>query len=105
MAFTTAESRSEIIALVVTMLNRAPDNALLDELVTAYNGGSTIADIADHIAASDEFVAANSASQTAAEYAAAALDRAFQGATVAADLRTAAIDLAALAATLRSLFR
>ena len=94
MAFITAESRSDIIALVVTMLNRAPDNALLDELVTAYNGGSTMAEIADHIAASDEFVAENAASQTAAEYAAAALDRAFQGATVAADLRTAAIELA-----------
>jgi hypothetical protein len=94
MAFITAESRSDIIALVVTMLNRAPDNALLDELVTAYNGGSTMAEIADHIAASDEFVAENSASQTAEEYAAAALDRAFTGATVSAELRTAAIDLA-----------
>ena len=94
MAFITAETRSDIIALVVTMLNRAPDSALLDELVTASTSGKSLAEVADMIAATAEFTAENSASQTAKEYATAALDRAFQGATVTADLRTAAIDLA-----------
>ena len=94
MAFITAETRSDIIALVVTMLNRAPDSALLDTLVTASTSGKSLAEVADMIAATAEFTAENSASQTAKEYATAALDRAFQGATVTADLRTAAIDLA-----------
>ena len=94
MAFITAETRSDIIALVVTMLNRAPDSALLNTLVTASTSGKSLAEVADLIAATDEFTAENSASQTAKEYATAALDRAFQGATVTADLRTAAIDLA-----------
>jgi len=94
MAFITAETRSDIIALVVTMLNRAPDSALLDELVTASTSGKSLAEVADMIAATAEFTAENSASQTAKEYATAALDRAFQGATVTADLRTAAVDLA-----------
>ena len=94
MAFITAETRSDIIALVVTMLNRAPDSALLDTLVTASTSGKSLAEVADMIAATAEFTEANGASQTAKEYATAALDRAFQGATVTADLRTAAIDLA-----------
>jgi len=94
MAFITAETRSDIIALVVTMLNRAPDSALLDTLVTASTSGKSLAEVAEMIAVTAEFTEANSASQTAKEYATAALDRAFQGATVTADLRTAAIDLA-----------
>jgi len=94
MAFITAETRSDIIALVVTMLNRAPDSALLDTLVTASTSGKSLAEVADLIADTAEFTAENGASQTAQEYATAALDRAFQGATVTADLRTAAIDLA-----------
>ena len=69
MAFITAETRSDIIALVVTMLDRAPDDALLNELVTASTSGKSLGEIADMIAAKEEFTDANPASQTAEEYA------------------------------------
>jgi hypothetical protein len=94
MAFITAETRSDIIALVVTMLDRAPDDALLNELVTASTSGKSLAEIADMIAAKDEFTEANPASQTAEEYATAALARVLDGTGVSAAVRADAIDLA-----------
>ena len=94
MAFITAETRSDIIALVVTMLDRAPDDALLNELVTASTSGMSLSEIADHIAAKDEFTDANPASQTAEEYATAALARVLDGTGVSAATRADAIELA-----------
>jgi hypothetical protein len=94
MAFITAETRSDIIALVVTMLDRAPDDALLNELVTASTSGKTLDEIADMIAMTDEFTEANPASQTAEEYATAALDRVFEGTGVSAATKADAVDLA-----------
>jgi hypothetical protein len=94
MAFITAETRSDIIALVVTMLDRAPDDALLNELVTASTSGKNLDEIADMIAAKDEFTDANAASQTAEEYATAALSRVLDGTGVAADVKAGAVELA-----------
>jgi len=94
MAFITAETRSDIIALVVTMLDRAPDDALLNELVTASTSGKSLGEIADMIAAKEEFTDANPASQTAEEYATAALARVLDGTGVSAEAEAEAIELA-----------
>lgn len=66
----TAETRKDIIELVVTALNVAPGTTLLNELVAIVNGGGTLADVAANIAASTAFTSKYPAFQTAEEFAA-----------------------------------
>ena len=61
----TPETRSDIIELVVAMLNKAPSLALMNELAFAAISGSTIKEIAALIAATDEYKAQFPISQTA----------------------------------------
>jgi Ca2+-binding RTX toxin-like protein len=94
MAFITAETRSELVALSVAMLKQAPSSALLDELIAISVAGGTTADAADHIAKTAAFKAEYPSFQTAAQYAAEIFDAFSIGGTVTADLRTEVIDLA-----------
>jgi len=65
----TAETRTDIIELVVTALNAAPGTTLLNELVAIVDGGGTLADVAANLTASDTFTARYPAFQTAEEFA------------------------------------
>ena len=94
MAFITAETRSDLIALSVGMLKQAPSNALLEELIALSVDGGTLADAADHIAKTAAFKAEYPSFQTAAQYAAEIFDNITTGGTVTAEIRTAVIDLA-----------
>ena len=94
MAFITAETRSELVALSVAMLKQAPSNALLEELIGISVAGGTLADAADHIAKTAAFKAEYPSFQTAAQYAAEIFDAFTVGGTVTAALRTEVIDLA-----------
>ena len=94
MAFITAETRSDLIALSVGMLKQAPSNALLEELIALSVDGGTLADAADHIAKTAAFKAEYPSFQTAAQYAAEIFDNITAGGTVTAEIRTAVIDLA-----------
>ena len=68
----TAETRKDIIELVVTALNEAPGTKLLNELVAIAdaNGNGVLDEVAAHLAASDAFTAKYPAFQTAEEFAA-----------------------------------
>ena len=94
MAFITAETRSELVALSVAMLKQAPSNTLLEELIGISVAGGTLADAADHIAKTAAFKAEYPSFQTAAQYAAEIFDAFTVGGTVTAALRTEVIDLA-----------
>jgi hypothetical protein len=65
----TAETRQDIIELVVTALDAAPGTTLLTELVGIVNGGGTLADVAAALAAKPEFTSTYPAFQTAEEFA------------------------------------
>ena len=94
MAFPTAETRSDLIALSVGMLKQAPSNALLEELIALSVEGGSLADAADHIAKTDAFKAEYPSFQTAQQYAAEIFDNITTGGTVTAEIRTAVIELA-----------
>ena len=64
----TAETRKSIIQLVVTANNAAPGTDLLNELVAAYNSGSSLNDLAAHLASSDAFIAKYPLFQSATEF-------------------------------------
>jgi len=94
MAFITAETRSDLIALAVGMLNQAPSNSLLDELIALSTAGGSLADAAEHIAKTDAFKAEYPSFQTAEQYATEIFDNITTGGTVTAAIRTAVIELA-----------
>jgi hypothetical protein len=94
MAFITAETRSDLIALAVGMLNQAPSNTLLEELIALSVEGGSLADAADHIAKTDAFKAEYPSFQTAEQYATELFDNITTGGTVSAEIRTAVIELA-----------
>ena len=94
MAFITAETRSDLIALAVGMLNQAPSNTLLEELIALSVEGGSLADAADHIAKTDAFKAEYPSFQTAEQYATELFDNITTGGTVTAEIRTAVIELA-----------
>jgi len=66
----TAETRNDIIELVVTSLNQAPGTTLLTELVAIVDAGGSLADVADNLTASDAYKAIYPSFQTAEEFAA-----------------------------------
>jgi len=65
----TAETRNDIIELVVTSLNQAPGTALLTELVAIVDAGGSLADVADSLTASTAYTAIYPSFQTAEEFA------------------------------------
>lgn len=65
----TAETRNDIIELVVAATNSAPGTALLTQLVADSDGGASLADIAATITASADFTSIYPSFQTSTEFA------------------------------------
>jgi hypothetical protein len=65
----TAETRQDIIELVVTAYNAAPGTELLNELVAIVNGGGTLADVAANLTTRSEWTSRYPSFQTAEEFA------------------------------------
>jgi len=65
----TAETRTDIIELVVAANNAAPGTALLSSLVAQYEGGASLADIATTLTTSAPFTTTYPSFQTATEFA------------------------------------
>jgi len=66
----TAETRQDIMELVVTAYNAAPGTTLLTELVAIIDGGGSLADVAATLTARDQWTSTYPAFQTAEEFAA-----------------------------------
>ena len=88
----TAETRTGIIALSVAMLGEAPGTARLGEWVEAVDGGMSLEDLANHIAASDAFQATYPNFSTNDEFASAFLGNVLGG-NVSATLMSAAVGI------------
>ncbi|MDA8920715.1 calcium-binding protein [Gammaproteobacteria bacterium] len=93
MAFITAATRSDIVELAMGMLNKAPSTTMLNTLVEKSSAGSTIQDLADYIATTDEFIAEYPSTQTAREFATEMFAKLITGGTLDAAINTAVIDL------------
>lgn len=65
----TAETRNDIIELVVTAYNAAPGTTLLTELVAIVDGGGTLADVATALTTSSRWTSLYPSFQTAEEFA------------------------------------
>ena len=65
----TAETRTDIIDLVVAALDVAPGTTLLSELVALVDGGGTLADVAANLTARADYLAKYPTFQTANEWA------------------------------------
>ncbi len=65
----TAETRNDIIELVVTAYNAAPGTTLLTELVAIVDGGGSLADVATALTTSDRWAELYPSFQTAEEFA------------------------------------
>lgn len=65
----TAETRNDIIELVVTAYNAAPGTTLLSELVAIIDNGGTLADVADNLVSRSEWTSRYPSFQTAEEFA------------------------------------
>jgi len=65
----TAETRTDIIDLVVAALDVAPGTTLLNELVALVDGGSSLADVAANLTARADYQAKYPAFQTSTEWA------------------------------------
>jgi len=66
----TAETRQDIIELVVTAYGAAPGTTLLTELVAIVDDGGTLADVADELTSRSEWTSLYPSFQTAEEFAA-----------------------------------
>lgn len=66
----TAETRTDIIELVVAAYNAAPGTTLLNELVAIVDGGGSLADVATELTTRSEWTSRYPAFQTAEEFAA-----------------------------------
>ena len=89
----TAETRTHIIALSVAMLGEAPGTERLGEWVASVDGGMTLEDLANHIAASDAFQATYPNFSTNQEFAEAFLGDLMGGENVSAALMSAAVGI------------
>jgi len=93
MAFITAETRSDIVELAMGMLNQAPSTALLGDLISKAAAGSSLLDLANHIATTDAFVAQYPATQTAREFATEMFDKLITGGTLDSAIHAQVIDI------------
>lgn len=95
----TAQTRTEIIQLVVSMLGEAPSTAMLTDLVTKANAGSTIQELADGLATNAAFTGQFPIWQTSKEFTTKIVNNMFAGGTVSQADTDAAIDYIAGAIT------
>ncbi len=91
----TEETRTSLIGLSVVMLGSAPGADLLNEWTVAHEGGLSLEDIANRIAASEAFLAAYPAFLTNGEFASSLLGDLLAGEAVPAEVVAAAADIAA----------
>jgi len=95
----TAQTRTELVQLVVSMLGEAPSTAMLTDLVTKANAGSTIQELADSLAANAAFTSQFPVWMTAAEFTSKIVSNMFAGGTVSQADTDAAVDYIAGAIT------
>ena len=95
----TAQTRTEIVQLVVSMLGEAPSTAMLTDLVTKANAGSTIQELADSLATNAAFTGQFPVWQTATEFTTKIVNSMFAGGAVSQADTDAAIDYIAGAIT------
>ena len=95
----TAQTRTEIVQLVVSMLGEAPSTAMLTDLVTKANAGSTVQELADSLATNAAFTSSFPVWQTATEFTTKVVNNMFAGGTVSQADKDAAIDYIAGAIT------
>lgn len=95
----TAQTRTELVQLVVSMLGAAPSTAQLTDLVTKANAGSTIQELADGLASNADFAANYPVWLTAKEFTTKVVSSMFTGSTVTSADQDAAIDYIAGAIT------
>jgi hypothetical protein len=95
----TAQTRTDIVELVVSMLGAAPSTAQLTDLVTKANAGSTIQELADSLATNTDFAANYPVWLTAKEFTTKVVANMFSGGTVTTADKDAAIDYIAGAIT------
>jgi len=95
----TAETRTDIVQLVVSMLGRAPSTAELTDLVTKANAGSTLQELADSLASEAAFTASYPVWLTAKEFTTKVVANTFAGGSVATADVDAAVDYIAGAIT------
>ena len=98
MAITT-QTRTEIVQLVVSMLGEAPSTAMLTDLVSKANAGSTVQELADSLATNAAFTSQFPVWQTAKEFTTKVVGNMFAGGTVSQADTDAAIDYIAGAIT------
>jgi len=95
----TAQTRTDIVQLVVSMLGEAPSTAMLTDLVTKANAGSTIQELADSLATNAAFTSAFPVWMTSKEFTTKIVNNMFAGGTVTQADTDAAIDYIAGAIT------
>ena len=95
----TAQTRTELVQLVVSMLGQAPSTAVLTDLVTKANAGSTVQELADGLASNAKFTANYPVWLTAKEFTTKVVTQMFAGSTVAQADVDAAVDYIAGAIT------
>jgi len=95
----TAQTRTELIQLVVSMLGEAPSTAMLTDLVTKANAGSTIQELADSLATDAAFTSQFPIWMTATEFTTKVVANMFAGSSVSQADTDAAVDYIAGAIT------
>jgi len=91
----TAETRTELVQLYVTMFNAAPSNKILTSLVAAAEAGDTVQQMADMLAKESTFASDYPSWQTAKEFSNELMTKMFAGGTVAKADFDAAVDYVA----------
>jgi len=88
----TAQTRTELVQLVVSMLGEAPSTAMLTDLVTKANAGSTVQELADSLATNAAFTSQFPIWMTASEFTSKVVTSMFAGSSVSAADTDAAVD-------------
>lgn len=91
----TAETRTELVQLYVTMFNAAPSNKILSSLVAAAEAGDTVQQMADMLAKESTFASDYPSWQTAKEFSNELMTKMFAGGTVSTADFDAAVDYVA----------
>jgi len=88
----TAQTRTELVQLVVSMLGEAPSTEMLTDLVTKANAGSTVQELADSLATNAAFTSQFPIWMTATEFTSKVVASMFAGSSVAQADTDAAVD-------------
>jgi len=95
----TAQTRTELVQLVVSMLGEAPSTEMLTDLVTKANAGSTVQELADSLATDAAFTSQFPIWMTATEFTTKIVANMFAGSSVSQADTDAAVDYIAGAIT------